>query len=109
MAVDDPDMDVLDSNVAGGVAIRGGALRTLAYVASMLLSLVSVPFMTRHLGTADYGYFVTVSSIIFIIGGVTEAGVAYNGVRGDAGLDRPARGPHPRQLVGPRLGLEGLG
>ena len=36
MAVSEPDVDLLDSNLAGGVAIRGGALRTLAYVASML-------------------------------------------------------------------------
>jgi hypothetical protein len=35
MAVSEPDVDVLDSNLAGGVAIRGGALRTLGYVISM--------------------------------------------------------------------------
>ena len=35
MAVSEPDVDALDSNLAGGVAIRGGALRTLGYVISM--------------------------------------------------------------------------
>ena len=105
MAVSEPDVDVLDSSVAGGVAIRGGALRTLAYVASMLLSLASVPFMTRHLGTVDYGYFVTVSSIIFIIGGITEAGLTYMGIREYAVLDGPARDLFLRRLVGLRLAL----
>lgn len=56
--------DVLDTGRAGGMAIRGGALRVLAYGAALLLSLVSVPFMTRHLGVADYGRYVTVASII---------------------------------------------
>jgi O-antigen/teichoic acid export membrane protein len=109
MAVSEPDVDVLDSSVAGGVAIRGGALRTLAYVASMLLSLVSVPFMTRHLGTVDYGYFVTVSSIIFIIGGVTEAGLTYMGIREYAVLDGQARDLFLRRLVGLRLALTIVG
>jgi hypothetical protein len=31
--------DVLDSSRAGGMAIRGGVLRTLSYVGAMLLSL----------------------------------------------------------------------
>lgn len=109
MAVSDPDLDVLDSNVAGGVAIRGGALRTLAYGASMLLSLASVPFMTRHLGTVDYGYFVAVSSIIFVIGGITEAGLTYMGIREYAVLDGPARDRFLRQLVGLRLALTVVG
>ncbi len=47
----------------------------------LLLSLVSVPFMTRHLGVVDYGHYVTVSSIIFIIGGLTEAGLTNLGTR----------------------------
>lgn len=105
MAVSDPDVDVLDTNAAGGVAIRGGALRTLSYVAAMGLSLVSVPFMTRHLGTVDYGYFVTVSSIIFIIGGITEAGLTYMGIREYAVLEGEARDRFLRQLVGLRLAL----
>jgi hypothetical protein len=35
MAVSEPDVDVLDSNLAGGVAIRGGAPRTLGYLISL--------------------------------------------------------------------------
>lgn len=101
----DPDLDVLDSNRAGGLAIRGGALRTLSYFAAMLLSLASVPFMTRHLGTVDYGYFVAVSSIIFIIGGFTEAGLTNLGIREYSVLDGEQRDRFLRQLVGLRLVL----
>jgi hypothetical protein len=64
--------DVLDTGRAGGMAIRGGALRTAGYVLAMLMSLASVPFMTRHLGPVDYGYFVTATSIVFILGNFTE-------------------------------------
>ncbi len=109
MAVNDPDLDILDSNRAGGKAIRGGALRTLSYFAAMLLSLASVPFMTRHLGTVDYGYFVAVSSIIFIIGGFTEAGLTNLGIREYSVLDGEARDRFLRELVGLRLALTVIG
>lgn len=105
MAVSEPDIDILDSNQAGGRAIRGGAMRTLSYFAAMLLSLASVPFMTRHLGTVDYGYFVAVSSIIFIIGGLTEAGLTNLGIREYSVLDGAARDRFLRELVGLRLVL----
>jgi O-antigen/teichoic acid export membrane protein len=95
--------DVLDSGRAGGLAIRGGGLRTLSYFGAMLLSLASVPFMTRHLGEVDYGYYVTVSSILFIIGGATEAGLTNLGIREYAGRDGSTRIDLMRNLVGLRL------
>lgn len=97
--------DVLDSGRAGGMAIRGGALRTVGYFAAMLMSLASVPFMVRHLGDADYGQFVTVSSIIFIIGGFTEAGLTNLGTREYSVLDGEERDVFLRDLVGLRLAL----
>jgi O-antigen/teichoic acid export membrane protein len=101
--------DVLDSGRAGGLAIRGGALRTLSYFAAMLLSLASVPFMTRHLGEVDYGYYVTVSSIVFIIGGATEAGLTNLGMREYAVREGRARVELMRNLVGLRLVLTVVG
>lgn len=100
---DEPD--VLDSGAAGGKAIRGGALRTVAYVAVMLMSVVSVPFMIRHLGVVDYGRFITVSAIIFIIGSVTEAGLTNLGVREYSVLEREARQGMLGNLAGLRLAL----
>jgi O-antigen/teichoic acid export membrane protein len=76
-----PPDDILDTGAAGGKAIRGGVIRIVGYGIGLLLSLVSVPIMIRHLGKDDYGRYITVSSIIFIIGGITEAGLTNLGVR----------------------------
>jgi O-antigen/teichoic acid export membrane protein len=95
--------DLLDSGEAGGVAIRGSALRTGSYGIALLLSLVSVPLMIRHLGPVDYGYYVTVGSIVFIIGGITEAGLTNLGTREYSVLEGPAREQFLRHLTGLRF------
>lgn len=101
--------DVLDTGRAGGMAIRGGALRVLGYGAALLLSLVSVPFMTRHLGVVDYGHYITVSSIIFIIGGLTEAGLTNLGTREYTVLEGAEREDFLRNLAGLRFALTAAG
>ena len=103
------DPDILDTGRAGGMAIRGGMLRTLGYVGALLLSLISVPFMTRHLGVADYGHFVTVTSVVFIIGGITEAGLTNLGTREFAVLNPVERDAFLRNLAGLRLSLTAVG
>jgi O-antigen/teichoic acid export membrane protein len=105
----DVERDVLDTGRAGGMAIRGGVLRLLAYGGALLLSLVSVPFMTRHLGVADYGHYVTVTSIIFIIGGITEAGLTNLGVREFTVLTGERRNEFLRNLAGLRFALTAVG
>ena len=100
-----PTPDILDTAEAGPTAIRGGTLRTAGYVLSLLLSLVSVPFMIRHLGAVDYGYFVTVMSIVFIIAGVTEAGLTYVGIREASVLEGRERESFLSNLVGLRFAL----
>ena len=97
--------DVLSSGAAGGMVIRGGLTRVASYLVSMLLSVVSVPLVVRHLGVVDYGYYVTVSAIIFIVGGFSEAGLTYIGVREYATLDGPARDRFLRALAGLRFVL----
>jgi O-antigen/teichoic acid export membrane protein len=103
------ERDVLDTGRAGGIAIRGGALRTRGYFVAMLLSLASVPFMTRHLGPVDYGYYATVSSILFIITGITEAGLTNLGTREYVVLQGADRDRFLRNLVGLRLALTAAG
>ena len=100
-----PTPDILDTAEAGPRVVRGSALRTAAYMLSLGLSLVSVPFMIRHLGSVDYGYFVTVSSIVFIIGGITEAGLTYAGIREVSTLEGAGRSRYLRNLVGLRFAL----
>jgi O-antigen/teichoic acid export membrane protein len=77
----DPDVDVLDRPDAGARVIRGGSIRGITYVATILLTGGIVPLMTRHLGTADFGRFVTASSIVMIVAGVTEFGLSGIGTR----------------------------
>lgn len=102
---EDEPVDVLDTGEAGGKVIRGGAFRVMSFGAGLLLSLASVPLMIRHLGVDDYGRFVTISSIVFIIGGVTEAGLTNLGMREYATVSRDDRESLLRNIVGLRLTL----
>lgn len=98
--------DLLDSPEAGGTAIRGVLVRTVLFGAGLLVSLVSVPFLVRHLGPVEYGYYVTVSAIVFMIAGVTEGGLTTLGIRHySAGTDDEERTAIVRNLVGVRLVL----
>ena len=67
--------DVLRSPEAGALVIRGGAVRTLGYGVGVGLTAVASILLLRHLGVADFGRFMTVTSLIAIVGGVTEAGL----------------------------------
>lgn len=73
--------DVLDSGRAGGLIIRGGALRGLGYVLGLGASLVAAAILFRHLGVADSGRYVTVIAIVGGLGGLTEAGISAVAVR----------------------------
>jgi len=101
----DAEQDVLDSREAGGKIIRGGAARTGAYVGGIVLGLVSTPLMVRHLGVDDFGRFVTVGSLIFIITGLTEGGLAAVGVREYSTRDGVARDRLVQNLLGIRAAL----
>jgi O-antigen/teichoic acid export membrane protein len=100
-----PARDALDSREAGGKIIRGGSVRALTYIAGVLVGAVSVPFVVRHLGVVDYGHFVTVHSLIFIVTGVSEGGLGNLGVREYATRDAESRAALMRNLLGLRLTL----
>lgn len=96
-----PDADILDRPEAGAKVIRGGAIRGIAYVATILLTAATVPLMTRHLGVADFGRFVTASSVVMIVAGITEFGLSGIGTR-EYALAAPAE---RRALLADLLGL----
>lgn len=83
------------------MVIRGGAIRGAAYAAAILLNAATVPLMTRHLGVADFGRFVTASSFVMIVAGVTEFGLSGIGTR-EYALASPAE---RRGLLANLLGL----
>lgn len=100
---------MLDAGGAGRAVIRGGAYRASAYAASILLSAASVPLIVRALGVEDYGRFVTITSLITIVGGVTDAGLENIGVREFSVLRGHERDTMMRHLIGVRMALTVVG
>jgi O-antigen/teichoic acid export membrane protein len=106
VAADEPDpAAVLDTSDAGGMAIRGGALRIVGYGASVLLSVFGAALMTRHLGPVDYGRYAVVQSVIAIGAGLAESGILNIGVREYAVRTGAARDRMLANLQGMRLAL----
>ncbi|MDQ4041410.1 MAG: oligosaccharide flippase family protein, partial [Actinomycetota bacterium] len=96
--------EILDSGEAGGKIIRGGAVRTAAYIGGILVGLVSTPFLVRHLGVDDFGRYIAISSLIFIVAGLTEGGLGAIGVREYSTRDDAGA----RRLMGNLLGIRVL-
>jgi O-antigen/teichoic acid export membrane protein len=99
------EADVLATPEAGRLVIRGGTLRVAGYGLTVLVSLVSAPFLIRHLGVSGYGRFVTVTSLVTIIGAITDAGMGTIGLREYASRVEGGRDSFMRNLLGIRLAL----
>jgi len=61
---------------AGGRVIRGGSLRVAGALTGVLAGAVSAPLVVRHLGPTDFGRYLTVTAVIFVITALTEGGLA---------------------------------
>ncbi|MBW3609762.1 MAG: oligosaccharide flippase family protein, partial [Actinobacteria bacterium] len=101
--------DLLDTPAAGPTAARGGAVRATGYAIGTLLALISAPLMIRHLGVEDFGRYVTVLSVVAIVAGISEAGVAVIALREYATLAGAERERVMRDLLGIRIVLTILG
>jgi O-antigen/teichoic acid export membrane protein len=95
------EADVLDSAEAGGKVIRGGALRVGSYVGGLLIGLISAPLLVRHLSVADFGLYATVTSIMFVVNGLTEGGLGNVAIRSYATAGPGER----RRLLDSLMGL----
>ena len=105
----EPAADLLDSSEAGRATIRGGTLRVAGYGAGALLALASAPLLVRHLGIAEFGRYATVISLVGIVGGITDAGLAAVAIREHATTSGPSRERLARNLLGIRIVLTALG
>jgi O-antigen/teichoic acid export membrane protein len=101
--------DVLDSGGAGGRYVRGSGLRIAAYLGAITTSIVAMPFVTRHLGSVDFGHYVAVTSLFLIVAALTEGGLANLGVREFAGSTDIERREYMRSLIALRICLSTLG
>jgi O-antigen/teichoic acid export membrane protein len=107
--LDEAASDVLDSTLAGGLIIRGGALRLGSYVGVVVLSVLATALLTRHLGVVLFGHYTTVISLVSVVSVVTDAGMSSLGTREYAvrvGADREAL---LRDLLGLRISLTLIG
>jgi O-antigen/teichoic acid export membrane protein len=73
--------DILTSADAGGRVIRGSALRAGAGVAGSLVGVVTAALLLRHLGVAESGRYVTVTSLLAIAVAVADIGLNVSGSR----------------------------
>jgi O-antigen/teichoic acid export membrane protein len=75
----------------------------------VLLSVLSAALMIRHLGVTDWGRYVTVSSLVAVVTGLSEAGTSNVGIREYATLERGLRNRLLQNLLGIRLVLTLVG
>jgi O-antigen/teichoic acid export membrane protein len=92
-----------------GVAMRGGALRVGGYVCGVLVSLGTATILVRHLGIPRFGRYVTITSLIALVGGMTEAGIIVYGIREFVARGEPDRRVLMGNLLGVRLALTLVG
>jgi O-antigen/teichoic acid export membrane protein len=97
--------DILDTQAAGGMIVRGGAIRAAGFAVGSALSIVAVAIVTRALGEAGYGRYITVISLIAVVGSLSEAGMTNLGVREFAIRDGADRDRLMRNLLGLRIAL----
>jgi O-antigen/teichoic acid export membrane protein len=113
-SIQSPDGDLRDDSPqpppdAGALAIRGGALRVVGFVCGVLVSLGSAAVLVRHLGIADFGRFVTVTSLVALVSGLTEAGIVVYGIREYATRTDTERRELMANLLAMRLTLAAVG
>jgi O-antigen/teichoic acid export membrane protein len=98
---DEPDLSA--------VAIRGGAIRVAGYIAGVFVSLAAATILVRHLGVPTFGRYVTVTSLIAVVGAVTEAGIYVYGIREFSSRTEPSRRDLMSNLLTMRLMLTLVG
>lgn len=98
-----PPADFLDSEEAGGAALRGSVLRTGSYVLGILLSLLSARVLIEHLGVSNFGRYTTVVALVTIVAGFTEGGLNSIVLREFATLGEERRREMMASAIGIRL------
>lgn len=102
-------IDPLAVGTGGHRAIRGGASRIIAFGLAVIFSVVSSAIVYRRLGVVRTGHYVTVTSLVSLCAGLTDAGLSAIGVREFSTRNREGRRAFMRDLSGLRLALSTIG
>ena len=100
---DGPPVDLVDTPEAGATVIRGSLLRLGALVVGTLATIASSAVVIRHLGVVDTGRWVTVMSLVVIVGLISDLGLSAVGVREYTVRAEEAGRRFLRNLLGMRL------
>jgi O-antigen/teichoic acid export membrane protein len=105
----EPDDDILSTSAAGPSAVRGGVYRVGGYLIGAALSVISASLLFRHLGSYEAGYYVTATSLVAIVGAVSDLGLTSIGIREVTTRPESERWQVARDLLGLRIVLTLLG
>jgi O-antigen/teichoic acid export membrane protein len=103
------EQDVLETSAAGRMVLRGGTLRVLGYLTSILVSVLGAALMLRHLGRVGFGRYATALAITTIIGSLSDLGLTGVGLRQAAAGRREDREGIIRNVLGMRLSISTIG
>ncbi|MBA2462254.1 MAG: oligosaccharide flippase family protein [Actinobacteria bacterium] len=78
---DQTSLDLLRTPEAGGRVVRGGLIRGVGFGISTALGLATAVLLLRYLGIEDFGRYATVSAVLGIVAGITDAGLTAVGSR----------------------------
>lgn len=95
--------DLLSTPEAGSVTIRGGTLRLIGFAVNTLLATIAAAFLFRYLGVVDVAHYVTVQSLVLILGGISDLGLTAIGVRELSVREGRSRRRFLSNLLGARL------
>ena len=74
-------LDLLRTPEAGGRVVRGGLIRGVGFGISTALGLATAVLLLHYLDVDDFGRYATVSAVLGIVAGITDAGLTAIGSR----------------------------
>jgi O-antigen/teichoic acid export membrane protein len=101
--------ELIDTPEAGPRVIRGGIMRTGAFVAGLALSAFSAPLIIRHLGSEEYGRYLPILSLVALVALIGDNAMTNVAIREFSAAPREERPRLLRNLLGLRMTLTVLG
>ena len=81
VGADETALDLLRTPEAGGRVVRGGLIRGVGFGISTALGLATAVLLLHYLSLDDFGRYATVTAVLGIVAGITDAGLTAVGSR----------------------------